>query len=41
MHAGIRVLSTESFHLKTSADLHEFASKMQTTQIPSGDPKEN
>lgn len=35
-----QLFSMEGFYLKISADLHEFASKMQITEAPNGEPKE-
>lgn len=36
-----RLFSMVGFHLKISADLHEFTSKMQITGFPNGEQKES
>lgn len=36
-----RLFSMVGFHLKVSADLHEFTSKMQMTGFPNGEQKES
>lgn len=34
-----RLFSMVGFHLKISADLHEFTSKMQITEFPNGEQR--